>query len=257
MKNKVLSCSLIVASLFLLCAVSSWAKGDADVAKTIHNMSVSAPYIYYRSTETQICIFCHTPHGGVLNGPLWNRSMATSAWSHYNSASLSSAIVGDDRAVSDESMLCMACHDGSISVFHLINQSALGMPKLKDWGTGSSDVPIMPMPGGLPGAMIGGSEAKPGGFGDLSDDHPISFSYTAVLAGGGYGAGQAKDGQLRPVDQAEIYLGEGVRFFGGDKRVECSSCHDPHVDYETDQRYRPFLIRPNDGSKLCLACHNK
>jgi hypothetical protein len=153
-------------------------------------------------------------------------------------------------------MLCMACHDGSISVFHLINQSSLGQPESVDW-PGLTDVPIMPLPGGLPGAMIGGSAAKPGGFGDLSDDHPISFSYTAVLSGGGYAAGEAKDGQLRPYDQAEVYLGEGVRFFGADKRVECSSCHDPHVDYETDQRYRPFLIRPNDGSKLCLACHNK
>jgi predicted CXXCH cytochrome family protein len=39
--------------------------------------------------------------------------------------------------------------------------------------------------------------------------------------------------------------------------MECSSCHDPHVDYVADADYTPFLIRPNDRSKLCLTCHIK
>jgi predicted CXXCH cytochrome family protein len=33
--------------------------------------------------------------------------------------------------------------------------------------------------------------------------------------------------------------------------VECASCHDPHVNTQT------FLRVANDGSAVCLACHNK
>jgi hypothetical protein len=49
----------------------------------------------------------------------------------------------------------------------------------------------------------------------------------------------------------------GVRFFGATNFVECSTCHDPHVDYFTAPDYTPFLITPNTGSNLCLACHIK
>lgn len=246
--------SLIVLLLLLLCAAGAWAKGPADVSNTIHNLSTTAPYIYYRSAnETQICIFCHTPHGGVLDGPLWNRSLTTGTWTHYNSASLSSAITDVNRPLSDESMLCMACHDGSISVFHVINQSSIGQPTSAFY-VGSDDVKIVGLFDGNVGARIGATPSNTGATGDLSDDHPISFSYTAVLAGGEYGTGGAKENQLHSVVDAET---ADVRFFGSDKRVECSSCHDPHVDYENNPEYTPFLIRPNSGSGLCLACHNK
>jgi predicted CXXCH cytochrome family protein len=33
--------------------------------------------------------------------------------------------------------------------------------------------------------------------------------------------------------------------------VECASCHDPHAETQT------FLRVSNDGSAVCLACHNK
>ncbi len=36
-----------------------------------------------------------------------------------------------------------------------------------------------------------------------------------------------------------------------DGRVQCISCHDPHNTH----RYRGMLVRSNDGSRLCLACH--
>ncbi len=36
-----------------------------------------------------------------------------------------------------------------------------------------------------------------------------------------------------------------------DGRVQCVSCHDPHNTH----RVRGMLVRSNDGSRLCLACH--
>ncbi|MCM2264303.1 MAG: hypothetical protein NDI73_03830 [Desulfuromonadales bacterium] len=265
MKNTRICLPLLAATLLLLCVGSAWAKGAANVRNTIHNMSSSAPYAMYKSDESEVCIFCHTPHGGTLEGPLWNRSLTTGPWTHYNSATLSTYLQGlsATRAVNDESLLCMACHDGSISVMHLLNPSNKLGRNPNSTFTFNDDVPIQPLLDGNPGAKIGGSRGNAGAFGDLRDDHPISFSYQQVRASVEYGAGGAKENQLRDIGTTSDagtalgWQGEGVRFFGTDYRVECSSCHDPHVDYVADVDYTPFLIRPNDSSNLCLACHNK
>ena len=94
---------------------------------------------------------------------------------------------------------------------------------------------------------------------NLADDHPISFSYTAAYEE------KAQNGSfsLRTVSEAR---GRGVRFFGSSNRIECSSCHNPHVAYGASRMGEtgvgnpaldPFLVRDNVGSALCLACHNK
>ena len=264
MKSARTAQALLVAVLLLLCAATVWAKGTPGIKNTIHNLSTSAPYITYRSNESEICVFCHTPHGGVLSGPLWNRSnTANNIFTHYNSATLSTALqsLSATRPVNNESLLCMACHDGSISVLHVLNPTNAGQPKSAF--NGSTEVPIVALFADNPGAKIGGLQGNAALFGQLQDDHPISFSYSAVLASPEYGPGGAKENDLRIIGDknntasALGWQGEGVRFFGDDDRVECSSCHDPHVDYVTDTRYTPFLIRPNDGSNLCLACHDK
>ncbi len=229
---------------------------------TIVGGAGSSPYI---TDEDQICVFCHTPHGGSLTGPLWNRTNPNSTWSHYNSASMSSYLQGlsVSRTVENESLLCMSCHDGSISVNHVLNlpndrNGALINTQVALGGDPLDDTKIISL-GGTGGARIGESTSLASG--DLSDDHPISFSYAGVLASSEYTVG-SKVGELHSVTDA---VTAGVQFFDGgvtgDDRVECSSCHDPHVNYNTgqggDADYAPFLIMPNNGSALCLACHNK
>ena len=111
---------------------------------------------------------------------------------------------------------------------------------------------------GGPGKRIGGSQTTPNDTGDLSDDHPISFSYDQVLLSDDYKAVTGfKFGTLKTVANAEI---AGVEFFPPGNSVECASCHDVHVDYllpSGNPAYEPFLIMPNTGSALCLACHVK
>lgn len=256
----VLGCLLVMTSTVL-------AKGPQNVANSVHNLSVtgldpSDPFLtpgeswYAARDEDQICVFCHTPHGGQLEGPLWNKPLPTSTWTHYNSTSLSTALQSQStsRELNDESLICMSCHDGTVSVnaVHNLPNDRNGAAIVTDFN-GQADVKIAQFFGTNQGARIGGAAG-----GDLSDDHPISFSYAAVYADPVYGSGGAKFNDLNDTDYAET---QGVRFFGGTaKRVECSSCHDPHVDYLSgtgDARYRPFLIMPNTSSALCLACHNK
>lgn len=240
------------------------AKGPAGVSNTVHNLSSSAPdgdpLIWpagvspYRSNEDEVCIFCHTPHGGSLTGPLWNHLDPISTFTHYNSATLASYIkgLGAGRALGNESLLCMSCHDGSVSVYAMHNNSNdIGVPENE--AVSGTDIRI---------AMgnIGGGGLDPWGGpdiagGDLTDDHPISFNYALVLSSGEYAPTGPKANKLHTLLEAKD---KGAAFFGpGEDMVECSSCHDPHVDYVTNAAYRPFLITTNAGSALCLACHIK
>ncbi len=258
-------CKFIILIALLLVTSLAWARGTAGVKNGVHNLSASGvdPWVgtpgssLYATDEDEICVFCHTPHGGSLTGALWNRNNPASTWSHYNSATMSidpGLAVG--RAPNDESLICLSCHDGSISVNHIIN-----LPNDRDgalietWNGDQETKIIDDIITGGPGKRIGGSWTTPGGTGDLSDDHPISFSYNQVLNSLDYLSG-SKFNQLKDVTAAEAD-GNGVRFFTAANNVECSSCHDPHVDYLEHSEYTPFLIMSNAGSALCLACHTK
>jgi predicted CXXCH cytochrome family protein len=72
---------------------------------------------------------------------------------------------------------------------------------------------------------------------DLSDDHPISFIYDATLA--------ARDGQMNPSPMFPVTL-------DNNKKMQCSSCHDPHIN-----TYKDFLVVSNEYSDLCFKCHNR
>lgn len=242
--------SLILLMLFALVAPVA-AKGPSNVRNTVHNMSSSAPgtlyTTFYISDEAEVCIFCHTPHGGSLTGPLWNRPDPTSAWQFYDSATISSEVKNNVTQVNDESLLCLSCHDGSVSVYHLLNYGASTTITEQDFGVDGS---LMFMPG-TPGAnpRIGGNLADPNNVGQLGDDHPISFSYDAVYA---EYLGASKPGLKDPTT-----MSSDIRFFGANRRVECSTCHDPHVDYVSNPTFAPFLNMSNSGSAMCIECHDK
>lgn len=241
---------LLVALLGLLVPSVFAGTGPANIANTVHNLSISAPATspYYSLNEDQICVFCHTPHGGTLDAPLWNRDLSTLAgagkFQHYTSATLSSAVGANNRAVNNESLTCLSCHDGSIGVGDIINASANGTPDTQNFL-------IQTAASSNPGPRIGSSRALLGAGStatfDLRDDHPISFSYSAVLAD--------KPGTLQAVSYVETT--QQLVLFGAAENVECATCHDPHVDYISNPQYDPFLAIPNTGSDLCLSCHIK
>ena len=252
--------SILIAAV-LLVATNLWADKTMDVSGTRHNLSSTSVNIpvgnmYMATNEDEVCIFCHTPHGGTMNTPLWNRAVpAGSGFTHYTSATLSGYLTGiSTRNVNAESLLCMSCHDGSTAMNSIINNSnrTAAAPDNND--------PIVPQFFTTGGAI--GDIMDPAGWttlghtNNLSDDHPISFSYSES-----YNAPD-NTGEFRSPGAAKI---SGLRFFGPDTAVgnfvECSSCHDPHVNHETanggDAAYTPFLVAPNTGSALCLSCHIK
>jgi len=81
---------------------------------------------------------------------------------------------------------------------------------------------------------------------DLSNDHPVSFTYDLDLA-------ETDGGLFDPASTASSLGGtiEEDMLFAG--RMECASCHDVHNKYEL-----PRLLKiANAGSALCLTCHDK
>ena len=74
-----------------------------------HNLSVSGPGPVRALSETQVCVFCHTPHNANPTAPLWNRQLSGQTYSPYASGSLQ-ATVGQPNGYS---RLCLSCHDGT------------------------------------------------------------------------------------------------------------------------------------------------
>lgn len=235
--------TLILLSLLL---TGTSALALTGIANTPHNFTWDAPLelntdVYLSEFEDEYCVFCHTPHGGSLDAPLWNRDTTSISgaghYTHYSSTTLSSYLTGvSGRAVNGPSLACLSCHDGSIGIGdNLLNTS----PDVPD-----NAAAVIVGIGDAPVARIGAVRGDISQTTDLSDDHPISFSYASVKAE------KSSDFQL-----ATYVETQGITLPNGN--VECTSCHDPHVDYITDTTLDPFLRISNDKSAMCLSCHIK
>lgn len=280
MKKRFLATAIMVAIMAWGAIVNA---GPGKIKNTVHNMSSIAPAGFvgtrhWYTTETdQICIFCHTPHNAQPAQPLWNKVNPTQAFKMYTSSTTLTSVAKGVQAPSLESLLCLSCHDGRTAINVLHNSSvgidAGGGDKKLQFG-GVYDDPLAPAGvSGIPMALdnftnpntyranLGKDATDRYAGNNLMDDHPISFSYTAAYD---EKVSKGSDG-LNPIS---VPKGQGLRFFGSNNRMECSTCHDPHVDYGMDfdrnptysggnTALTPFLVRDNTGSAMCLACHNK
>jgi len=285
------------AGFILACAVlvsSNSALGARvpDIRGTKHNLSAAAagtPTSFGGSvpartvkatTETQVCVFCHTPHGATLGvTPLWNRQLSNATYAPYTSSSLdANAIQGTLDQPGGSSKLCLSCHDGTLAIgsVNVLNglgsQTTQGTQAITMTGTGTGGV----MPSGS-GATTGYTRNL--GI-DLTNDHPISVNYTTALSD--------RDGELRRVDANQKYPAGtgtiiGIRSSGLSPKapleptgasnvgqVQCSACHDPHLR-ETDakvgnqkflilnrfQEINPTPIYSSVNDIGCVACHDK
>jgi predicted CXXCH cytochrome family protein len=181
----------------------------------------------YGWTGGEICIVCHTPHNAnaTLAAPLWNHEVTgVTNYSMYDTSPTLDATDIDQPG--ETSLLCLSCHDGTVAV------DAFG-------GASGGDL-----------TLDSGNPAYVGE--DLSNDHPIGFSYTTDLATG-------DGGLFDPVTtDAGIALNPGfiadaLLFGAGNDQMECASCHDAH----NAASVTGFLRKDNTGSDLCLTCHDK
>lgn len=187
--------------ILLLTAVAT--SGSTATAQT-----EGSPHDLSAVTGGNTCGFCHTPHGALAGTPLWSHKLSTAVYKIYQSSSLQ-ARVGQPTG---SSKLCLSCHDGTVA----LTETVVGGPQ-------------------------GGAYIAPGGSNlgtDLSDDHPISFVYSAALS--------AEDVQIR----SPSVLPEELKLDRSGE-LQCTTCHNPH-----DNLHGNFLVMSNRRSAMCVACHD-
>ena len=177
--------------LAIMLCIFAPAPAQQSVLQTKHNLSASGPGPVRAMSEQRVCIFCHTPHGGRTNAPLWNRRDTGAAYIPYDSPTLKA----QPGQPTGSSKLCLSCHDGTIAMGDLVSESqAISM-------SGSQKLSTVH---GLIGT-------------DLRDDHPISFSYMDSFSQ--LGARLNPPGSWDP----------RVRLDAASE-VQCTTCHNPHND---------------------------
>ncbi len=186
MKNRLIL--LVLPILFV-----SYAADGQSIVTTRHNLSISGPGTVKATNESEICIFCHTPHNSRPNAPLWNRNDPGTSYTLYMSSTMQAAPGQPDGS----SILCLSCHDGTVALGSVLNR-----------------------PG--PIAMATGTFMPSGNSNltsDLRNDHPISFIYNTTVA--------SSDGELK--DPSAITPPVDLQ----NGKMQCTSCHDPHIDLNT------------------------
>jgi hypothetical protein len=284
----------LLAVLSLLVVGQAWSARESNVRQTKHNLSNSGTGTVKATTETQVCVFCHTPHAATSGvKPLWNRKMSTATYTTYTSSSLDAqAIEGVLAQPGGSSKLCLSCHDGTLAIgsVNVLNgagsDTAQGTRSITMSGTGAG------------GVMAPGSGNTTGYTRfldtDLSNDHPISVSYNKTLTDRD---GELRDATFNGVDATWEWVSAGTRILGARNyrnqggggqqqkpelplemtgsssdsgQVQCATCHDPHIR-ETDaskgnqkflrknrfQEVTPTNAYDKDGDIICLSCHNK
>lgn len=227
--------------------------GDAiDGDKHKHNFSANADMDGPRALdETGICVFCHTPHGASAESTLWNRrdpvgpngngtfplyGSATSNLQDTDIQPVAKYGPAYDTYPNGASRLCLSCHDGVSAIGGVLN---------------GGDIP-----------MASGSETIQSYFGptspaiiDLTVSHPISFVYNGTVAGMLNEPGRKVSGdQYQTPDPA-------ISPLDGKSRMQCTTCHDPHLDTRLGgQSGLPFWRHRtgntnNDYDQVCQNCH--
>jgi predicted CXXCH cytochrome family protein len=223
-------------SFFLVAALAlsagPGAAGADSVVNTPHNLSVSGPGPVTATTETQVCVFCHTPHDSNPAGPLWNHQLSSGVtYIKYTSPTMV-AYTSQSGAPDPNggSKLCLSCHDGTVALGAVQSRAA----------------PIQ-----LAGGKVQMAPGDTGYIGtDLSATHPISFVVTDQIVATN-NANNPSGLALNSV--SEMRADPEVHLDGLD-RVQCTSCHNPHSDanYSTSGVHFYNKVQRSDA---CVVCH--
>lgn len=233
----------LVLGVLLLSFSCPGENANASIVTTQHNLSISGPGPIKAVSETQICVFCHTPHKADSSGPLWNHGLSSVA--SYLLPSSATQLSTPQNPPDGDSRLCLSCHDGTVAIGSVINLGGAATTiSMQDSGTGL-----------LAGGNL--SSSDPTNFGtDLSGHHPVSIEVDDTLitdkeaqCNAGlvslkvcYPASPAKS-----LSTANLY-GTGSHTHKG---VQCSSCHDAHEDPVPGTT----MFLRTDQSILCGLCH--
>ena len=216
--------------VWLLCAAPfllAQDRGKQYVLQSSHNLSSGSPGPIRASTETQVCVFCHTPHTANPAAPLWNHAGSSVTYNVYSSTTLNAAV----PVPAAPSKLCLSCHDGTIALGQTVRNGNIDV--VDTAGTlldpdDSFSSTASPNLGGAAGN-------------NLLNDHPLSF---APVQDGLLVANVTSSPPNPAVPEVKLR----------NSNVECISCHEPHRK-DLDATVQKFLVGDNRSGRLCQACH--
>lgn len=269
------------------------AMGAASIKETPHNLgsgnsltktpSGNTP-ANHSSNTGEICVFCHTPHGGDNTAavPIWNKKLGIGgvsndlSYKRYGQLG-TTTFDASEAPIGNVTIACLSCHDGTQAIDNMINQP----------GSGGYN-PAAARLGGMSGGDLDSATGKllttvVQNLGtDLSNDHPVSMQFggggisAAKLAGptvdpdfavpsnkgapatSGLGnlwwiENQFGAGTPAARDRWDVILYTRNELGAFQPFVECGSCHDPHnADNPTFLRIANYsgdkaVAQPSDG----------
>lgn len=211
--------------------------GEGDgVNNNPHNLSSQSGNTVKATDETQICVFCHTPHGATPKSSLWNRLAPVGSFltrSDLDPGISNSSIIGTTlydgnpaNYPNGASKLCLSCHDGVTAIGELANGDIFDMT-IATLGSRPSEI-------------------------DLTKSHPISFVYNTTV----------RD-YLNTIVPGSYQLTAGAYLetdTAGKTWVQCTICHQPHQDTRDGGTNFPFWRigtgnPATDYDPVCQSCH--
>jgi len=284
-----------IAGATLMVSSAAFAGPMSSIADSYHNLGANnirattpngGATPNHSNDTAEICVFCHTPHGGDSSAavPIWNRKLNDPAsYTRYSSLG-TSTFDATEAPVGSVTIACLSCHDGTQAIDSVINAPGSGGYNPDGARIGNGFVGTDQVNGQLATGIVQNLGT------DLSNDHPVSMQY----AGGGvsvaqpdgptndpdFVAGQNRDHprsftlnsmaapstssitRLWWIERNDLSLNNGNRdradiilytrneqsVPGGEQPfVECGSCHDPHnID-------NPTFLRVSNGIPSSLS----
>jgi predicted CXXCH cytochrome family protein len=187
--------SKLASGLALVAISGATFAAGSGIASTRHNLGAGASALGNGGNNTdgttEICVFCHTPHGANQSAaaPLWNRQFSTAGYNRY-SALGTTTFDAAEAPVGSVSIACLSCHDGTQAMDAMINSPGSGSVSS---GYTLSSITAGSSTGGNnwteSNRMSDLNASDNGNAGDLiylgtdlRNDHPISMQY----GGGGF-----------------------------------------------------------------------
>jgi len=219
--------------------------GAADIRSTPHNLARQGLSV----EAEEVCVFCHTPQLGVdLGGrtgtgvqPAWQPSLPD-AHSFVLYDDIGRLQFGDKLAVGSQSIACLSCHDANqaFSVQSAESDHPFGVP-YRGYSRGRERSEAENKKNNALPSREGTAVKSLDEF-RLPSRGVVDNRVVWWVSAGGVSA-------LRT--RADLPLYARKMEAGEIPYVECSSCHDPHSSNKL------FLRVNNEGSRLCLTCHDK
>ncbi|HEC17766.1 MAG TPA: hypothetical protein ENI97_00285 [Gammaproteobacteria bacterium] len=182
--------AVVLGSALIASSASAGIAGS--IVNTRHNLGSTGqgPNSAAAADTAEICIFCHTPHGGDTGAPvpLWNKQLTTATFTTYDQLGTSTldAAVGNVGSVS---LACLTCHDGTQAIDNIINAPGSAGYNATGGGVGGlgwtwTTDGTLDTTGRFQNSVdLGGTNQNIWAIGtNLMNDHPVSMQY----GGGGY-----------------------------------------------------------------------